>query len=68
MACKACGSEKVVLQEGEITASWSHPEDLKAPPIYFSQQLWVCLDCGLAELRVPPPQMDSLRTKKALPS
>jgi hypothetical protein len=68
MVCKECGSESLIQLEAEVTASFRHVEDLKLPPVYFAQRLWVCLDCGSAELRVPPPQLESLRNKKALRS
>jgi hypothetical protein len=68
MACKVCGSDSLIQLQGEVTASSPHAEDVKAPPIYFSQELWVCLDCGFAEVQVPPPQLQSLRKKKALRS
>lgn len=68
MACKACASESLIQLEGEVTASFPHAEDLKAAPIYFSQSLWVCLDCGFAEVRVPPAQLEDLRKKKAFRS
>lgn len=67
-ACKACGAESLAQLEAEVTASFPHAEEVKVPPIYFSQQLGVCLDCGFSEIRVPSPQLESLRKKKALRS
>jgi hypothetical protein len=68
MACKACGSESLIQLEGEVTASFPHAEDVKTAPIYFSQPLWVCLDCGFAEIRIPPAQLEALKKKKAFGS
>jgi hypothetical protein len=68
MACKACGSESLIQLEGEVTTSFPRVEHAKAPPIYFSQQLWICLDCGFAELRVPLAQLEVLRKNRTLPS
>jgi hypothetical protein len=68
MACKACGAETLIQVEGEVTASFPHAEDAKTPPIYFGQQLWVCLECGFAELRVPAAQLEVLKKKRTLHS
>lgn len=68
MACKACGSESLIQLEGEVTASFPRVEDAQAPPIYFSQELWVCFDCGFAELRVPSAQLEALRKSRTLHS
>jgi hypothetical protein len=68
MSCESCGSESLIQLEGEVTASFPRAEDLKAAPIYFSQQLWVCLDCGFAEVRVPPAKLEALKKEKTLRS
>jgi hypothetical protein len=53
MPCRACGSDKVRQLRGELTASCSSLEALKVPPIYVSEDVIVCLDCGFAELVIP---------------
>ena len=53
MPCRACRSGKVRQLKGELTASWSSLEALKVPPIYVSENVTVCLDCGFAELVIP---------------
>jgi hypothetical protein len=68
MVCKACGSESLLQLEGEVTASFPRVENAKTAPIYFSQQLWTCLDCGFTELRVPSEQLETLRKNRALHS
>lgn len=68
MVCKGCGSENLLRLEGEITASSPRVEDAKVPPIYFGQQLWVCLDCGFTDLRVPAAQLEVLRKNQKLHS
>jgi hypothetical protein len=64
MACKACGSESLIRLDGEITASSPRVEDAKLAPIYFAQEMWVCLTCGSAEVRVPEAQLDLLNQRK----
>jgi hypothetical protein len=53
MACRACRSDKVRQLKGELTASCPSLEALKVPPIYASEDVIVCLDCGFAELVIP---------------
>jgi hypothetical protein len=68
MVCKGCGSESLIQLEGEVTASFPHVENAKAAPIYFSQQMWICLDCGVTELRVPTARLEELRKNRTLHS
>lgn len=68
MSCKACGSEKLMNLNGEITASFPRVEDVKATPIYFAQEISVCLNCGLAEVLVPAVQLEALRQRKKVGS
>ena len=53
MPCRACRSDRVRQLRGELTASCSSLEELKVPPIYVSEDVIVCLDCGFAELVIP---------------
>ena len=53
MPCRACRSDKVRQLKGELTASCPTLEELKVPPIYVSEDVIVCLDCGFAELLIP---------------
>jgi hypothetical protein len=53
MVCRACGSDKVRQLRGELTASCSGLEALKVSPIYVSEDVIVCLDCGFTELVIP---------------
>ncbi|HEY1468543.1 MAG TPA: hypothetical protein VGF61_05825 [Candidatus Acidoferrum sp.] len=50
--------------KGEITASFPRVEEAKATPIYFAQEMWVCLSCGIAEVRVPAAQLEVLKQKE----
>lgn len=68
MACKMCGSDNLVNLKSEITASFPRIEDAKAAPIYFAQEVEICLGCGFAELRVPAAQLEVLRKKRVLNS
>ena len=65
MACKACHSENLQKLDGELTASLPTLKALKVPPIYVSQNIVVCLDCGFAELVIPRTELLSLKNAKA---
>jgi len=67
MACKACHSENLQKLDGELTASLPTLKALKVPPIYVSQNIVVCLDCGFAELVIPRTELLSLKNAKAAP-
>ena len=68
MACKGCGSEGLMNLKGEITASFPLIEDAKTTPIYFAQEMWVCVNCGFAEVRLPAAQLEVLRQRKKVAS
>jgi hypothetical protein len=68
MACKACGSDNPINLKGEITASFPQVEDVEATPIYFAQEILVCLSCGFAEVRVPLAQLEVLTQRKKVAS
>jgi len=65
MQCKACQSENTRRFDGELTMSPANLEGLKVPPVYISEKIWVCLDCGFAELIVPRSELQSLKKAKA---
>lgn len=68
IACKACGFQNLMNLKGEVTANFPRVEDAKATPIYFTQEMWVCLNCGFAEVRVPAAQLEVLRQRKSAAS
>jgi len=64
MACRVCGADNLRKFDADLTASSTNIQGIKAPPVYFCQQLLVCLDCGFAELRVPPAELMLLKKSK----
>jgi len=68
MPCRACRSDKVRQLRGELTASDSSLEALKVPPIYVSEDVIVCLDCGFAELVIPMAALQVLQKGDAAAS
>ena len=65
MACKVCQSENTQKFEGELTASLPDLRSLRVPPLYVCQSVLVCLDCGFAELVIPPGELQALKKAKA---
>jgi hypothetical protein len=61
LACKRCGS--VAQQEfgGELSASFPYVKESSLQPVYICQHVFICLDCGFAELRIPSPELETLR-------
>lgn len=68
MVCRECGSDSLTNLRGEITASLPGFEDAKATPVYFTQEMWVCLSCGFAGVRMPAAQLEVLKQKKRVAS
>jgi hypothetical protein len=68
MPCKKCGSNNLVKLKGELTASYPTIEEIKPPPVYICQDLCICLDCGLAEIRIPTKELELLKKSKAAPT
>jgi hypothetical protein len=50
--------------DGELTASFPSLKNVKVNPIYVCQAVSVCLNCGIAELRVPDAELEVLRKTK----
>jgi hypothetical protein len=65
MQCKACRSENLQKFAGELTASSLSINNLESTPVYVCQQVVVCLDCGVAELVVPPQELQLLKKMSA---
>lgn len=61
MACRRCNS--VVQQElqAELAASFPDIKRLDFSPVYVTQRIFVCLECGFAEIVIPTPELERLR-------
>jgi hypothetical protein len=59
--CKVCNSENLCKFAGELTTSSLSMENVKADPIYVCQQVLVCMDCGFAEIIIPPQELERLK-------
>ena len=61
MNCKICASANLQNLTAELTASSPDIKRLKANPIYVCREVLVCLDCGFAELRLLPGELEQLK-------
>src|SRR5258705_2424591 len=64
MACRVCAADNLRKFDADLTVNSTNIQGITAPPVYFCQQLLVCLDCGFAELRVPPTELMLLKKSK----
>jgi len=60
--CKSCQSEHRNTFSGEIAIHFTGLEGLNKPVVWVFPQISVCLDCGLAEFRIPERELEVLRT------
>jgi hypothetical protein len=66
MPCKICTSANLQNLTGELTASFPGVNNLNISPLYLCQEILVCLDCGFAELHVPPAALQQLVRAKQI--
>ena len=59
--CRVCESENLSRFAGELTASSLSIENVKAEPVYVCQEVLVCVDCGFAELIIPPQELEKFK-------
>lgn len=61
MPCKLCNSENLRNFTGELTASFPEMTKVTAAPVYVCRDVKVCLDCGFAEMTIPPVELGKLK-------
>lgn len=61
MACKKCGAMAQQDFPGEVSVNFPGLQRVHLSPVYVSQTLSVCLDCGYSELIIPEPELHQLR-------
>ena len=59
--CKICKSENLRMFHGELTATFAGVKNVEAAPVYVSRKVTVCLECGFAELMIPPRELGLLK-------
>ena len=61
MACKKCASIAQQDFTSELTVVFPGLQGLNLSPVYISENIFVCLDCGFTELVIPGRELDRLK-------
>jgi hypothetical protein len=61
MSCRKCASNNERTFKSEMTVAFRELENVDRAPLYVSQDIWVCLDCGHIELTLPPAKLGQLK-------
>jgi hypothetical protein len=61
MSCKKCASNNERSFKSELTLAFRELENVDQAPLYFSQDISVCLDCGHIELTLPSAKLEHLK-------
>ena len=64
MPCKKCASSNERSFKSEMTLAFRELENVNRAPLYVSQDISVCLDCGHIELTLPPAKLEQLNKKR----
>jgi len=60
--CTSCQSENKKTFTGEIAIHFAGLQGLNKPIVWVFPETSVCLECGLAEFKVPARELEVLRT------
>ena len=61
MSCKKCASTNERSFKSEMTLAFRELENVDRAPLYLSQDISLCLDCGHMELTLPPAKLEQLK-------
>jgi hypothetical protein len=61
MACKKCASGNERSFKSEMSLAFRELENVDQAPLYVSQDISVCLDCGHIELTLPSAKLAQLK-------
>ncbi|HWO30233.1 MAG TPA: hypothetical protein VNO32_15680 [Candidatus Acidoferrum sp.] len=61
MPCKKCASNNERSFKSEMTLAFREHENVDRTPLYVSQDILVCLDCGHIELTLPTAKLEQLK-------
>jgi len=61
MSCKKCASGNERSFKSEMSLAFGELENVDRAPLYVSQDISVCLDCGYIELTLPPAKLAQLK-------
>ena len=61
MRCEKCASNSQRTFLAELTTCFKEIQNLRREPVYITQDISVCLDCGRTELTFPPAELERLK-------
>ena len=64
MRCE-CGSENLNRFNGEVALHFRGLKNIDEPIVWVFPEIMVCMDCGIAQFKVPDEQLHSLGKGKA---
>jgi hypothetical protein len=67
MVCEKCSSGNLRSFKGELAVAFRELENVNQSPVYVSQDIWVCLDCGHTGIDIPAAKLEPLRQKLSGP-
>jgi hypothetical protein len=67
MSCKKCASANERSFKSEMSLAFRELENVDRAPLYVSQDISVCLDCGHVELTLPRAKLELLKREASGP-
>jgi hypothetical protein len=67
MPCGKCASNNQRGFKSEMSLAFRELENVDRAPLYVSQDISVCLDCGHIELTLPPAKLEQLKQEALQP-
>ena len=61
MACRGCESQNQQVFPVELVFAFPGIEGTKLSPVHVSHKILICLDCGYAQLVLPPARLEQLK-------
>jgi hypothetical protein len=61
MSCRKCASNNERSFKSEMILAFRELENVDRSPLYVSQDISVCLDCGHIELTLPSAKLEQLK-------
>ena len=65
MTCRSCGFDKLNKFGGEVAIHFRGLKNIDKPIVWVFPEIIVCMDCGIAQFKVPDAQLRSLEKGNA---
>jgi hypothetical protein len=67
MSCRKCASVNERSFKSEMSLAFRELENVDRAPLYVSEDISICLDCGHVELTLPPAKLEQLKREASKP-